>query len=152
MCRHDIRDSSNNTNIDLSNNTTTFQSRPQTQFDICYNIFGDNQNIIPSPSEEALNNIRSLNRNNSFSNLQPIQMNEIDFSNQNNGENENNHINSIAEITRTMAGELVNQFQNNNLFNDISNNQIEMSLSFMTPTVITRTATPFNDTSMNEID
>ena len=51
-----------------------------------------------------------------------------------------------------MAGELVNQFQNNNLFNDISNNQIEMSLSFMTPTVITRTATPFNDTSMNEID
>lgn len=152
MCRHDIRDSSNNTNIDLSNNTTTFQSRPQTQFDICYNIFGDNQNIIPSPSEEALNNIRSLNRNNSFSNLQPIQMNEIDFSNQNNGENENNHINSIAELTRTMAGELVNQFQNNNLFNDISNNQIEMSLSFMTPTVITRTATPFNDTSMNEID
>lgn len=152
MCRHDIRDSSNNTNIDLSNNTTTFQSRPQTQFDICYNIFGDNQNIIPSPSEDALNNTTSLNRNNSFSNLQPIQMNEIDFSNQNNGENENNHINSIAELTRTMAGELVNQFQNNNLFNDISNNQIEMSLSFMTPTVITRTATPFNDTSMNEID
>ena len=152
MCRHDIRDSSNNTNFDLSNNTTTFQSRPQTQFDICYNIFGDNQRVVPSPSEEALNNTRSLNRNNSFSNLQPIQMNEIDFNNYTNGENENNHINSIAELTRTMAGELVNQFQNNNLFNDISNNQIEMSLSFMTPTVITRTATPFNDTSMNEID
>ena len=66
-------------------------------------------------------------------------MNEFDICNQNIREIQDNQIASIGELTRTMASELVNQFQNNNLFNDISNNQIEMSLSFMTPTVITRT-------------
>ena len=48
----------------------------------------------------------------------------------------------------------MNQLQNN-MLGDLSNNQIEMSLSFMTPTIITTTehlTENTNDSSMNEID
>ena len=49
-----------------------------------------------------------------------------------------------------MANALVNQLQTN-MSNDVSNNQVEMAFSFMTP-VISTTTTDFNDISMNEID
>ena len=57
---------------------------------------------------------------------------------------------AIAELTRTMANALVNQLLTN-MSNDVSNNQVEMAFSFMTP-VISTTTTDFNDISMNEID
>ena len=45
---------------------------------------------------------------------------------------------SIAELTRTMANALVNQLQTN-MSNDVSNNQVEMAFSFMTPVISTTT-------------
>ena len=173
MCRHDIRDSSNNittinNSLDISNSRpyqhqTPFDisnSRPyqhQTQFDICYNIFGGNERIIPQPpppppSTEAINNqLNSTSRNNSFNSLNVLQMEEIDVSGSEVEDNDQPQINALTELTRTMASELVNQIQNN-MFTDLSANQIEMSLSFMTPTIVARGSTPVRDISMNEID
>ena len=166
MCRHDIRDSSNNvtnnSNIDISNNNLSNQR----QFDISYNIFGNNQQPIPQPSSEALsyltnriNNSNNDNNNNDDDNhddndFHSLQLNEFDICNNNIREIQDNQIASIGELTRTMASELMNQLQNN-MLGDLSNNQIEMSLSFMTPTIITTTehlTENTNDSSMNEID
>ena len=55
---------------------------------------------------------------------------------------------TIAELTRTMASELVNQLQNN-MQQDLSNNQVEMSFSFVTPALINRNN---DDISLNDID
>jgi len=171
MCRHDIRDSSNNvtnnSNIEISNNNLSNQR----QFDICYNIFGNNQQPIPPPSSEALSYLTSgiNNRNNDNNashnnasdnnasdnnNSDSLDLSEFDICNNNIGEIQENQIASIGELTRTMASELMNQLQNN-MLGDVSNNQIEMSFSFMTPTIITSTehlTENTNDSSMNEID
>ena len=156
MCRHDIRDSSNNI---TSNNTLDISNsipyQRQTQFDISYNIFGGNERIVPHPppppSSEAINNqLSSTSRNNSFNSLNVLHMEDFDISSSEVEEADQPQINALTELTRTMASELVNQIQNN-MFTDLSANQIEMSLSFMTPAVNARDVGAA-DLSMNEVD
>ena len=77
MCRHDIRDSSNNvtnnSNIDISNNNLSNQR----QFDISYNIFGNNQQPIPQPSSEALSYLTNrINNNNNTDNNNEIMLDD----------------------------------------------------------------------------
>ena len=125
--------------IDFSNN---INQQYQTQFDICYNIFPtSSEDVIPEPSQEAL----LINNQDSDS----LHIQEINFTHDVSGENSIQN-SAIAELTRTMANALVNQLQTN-MSNDVSNNQVEMAFSFMTP-VISTTTTDFNDISMNEID
>ena len=54
-----------------------------------------------------------------------------------------------SDITTTSLP--VVTYTTTNMSNDVSNNQVEMAFSFMTP-VISTTTTDFNDISMNEID
>ena len=78
-------------------------------------------------------------------------MEDFDISSSEVEEADQPQMNALTELTRTMASELVNQIQNN-MFTDLSANQIEMSLSFMTPTIVARGSTPVRDISMNEGD
>ena len=157
MCRHDIRASSNNiTSINNNNDISNIRPyQPETLFDICYNIFGGNERIVQQPqpqpsSAEAINQLNSTSRNNSFNSLNVLHMEGFDIGSSEVEEAEQPQINALTELTRTMASELVNQIQNN-LFTDLSANQIEMSLSFMTPTVNARDLSAV-DLSMCGID
>ena len=121
LCRHDIREQ-----------------------DTSYNIVDTSINIINNDS-----NIDNNNDSNNDSNNFDISLNQnlnipIDISstffiydlslanttNNNISELNNNHLNSLTQLTQSMARELVSQL-NNNINSDLSSSEIELALSFV---------------------
>ena len=148
MCRHDIRDFSNNitsnNNYDISDNISY---QHQTQFDISYNLFEGNESYEQHSTQANNNQFNSTTPNNLFNSFNVLHMEGFDISN---SEVEETGQPEINELTRTIASEIVDQIQNN-MFTDLSTNEIEMSISFMTPNVFTRQPTQVSDLSMNNI-
>ena len=149
MCRHDIReqDASHNvvdTSINSINNTSNNDN---------------NENDENNDNDDNEDNETSVNESNNELTI-PIDISSSFFiydlslsnaSNSNISQINNNQLNSLTQLTQTMARELVSQL-NNEINRDLSSSEIELALSFVNTNNNTSLHNENTDDNIDSID